>query len=175
MLGLPEPSRLQPLALCPHSGISLHPLCPLLAERAMQEEGVARKWQRGAVWPPKSQHTEHRRLLSGGRCPPTWQEGRSCPETRAVPASPSSPVPTHTEGRSLSAMASQPLYLQMLSRPISSSFAATLGRGCVGVPPGHPAPRVWECVFCLLPWTPPPAGPLPAETIDQSQQNICQM
>lgn len=71
-------------------------------------------------------------------------------------------------------MASLPLHLQVLSRPISSSFAATLGRGCVGVPPGHPAPRVWKCAFCLLLWA-PPAGLLPAETIDQSQQSSCQM
>lgn len=57
-------------------------------------------------------------------------------------------------------MASLPLHLQMLSRPISSSFAATSGQGYVGVPPGHPVPRVWECVFCLLPCAPLPAGPL---------------
>lgn len=62
-------------------------------------------------------------------------------------------------------------HLQVLSRAISISFAATSGRGCVGVSPGHPAPRVWECAFCLLPCI-LTAGPLPAETIDQSRQNV---
>lgn len=162
--------QMQPLALGPpdHFGseperYSAHvssfrafPLCPPLAERAMQEERAVRKWQRGFVWPLRTQPTEHWRLLSGSRCWPTWQEGRSCPETRAIPASPSSQYPHTLRGRS--------------QEPVSHGFPASAFTGAFtphfqqlcsyfGVrvcwcPSWSPCPQ--SMGMCFLP---PPLGP----------------
>lgn len=69
-------------------------------------------------------------------------------------------LPRHTEGRL--ARACQP-WLPGHSPAFADAFADHfhqlcnyLGQECVGVSPGHPAPRVWQCAFCLLPWTLPP-------------------
>lgn len=55
-------------------------------------------------------------------------------ETRIIPARSSSPTPTHCEGLSGACQSWLPSpHLQTLPRPISSSFAATLGQWCAGV------------------------------------------